>query len=243
MGEGGSGGLKLGGATLVAALVAGAAWTGMGPSSPAGAAVTVTSAGTTVTVTSSAGSPVEVTCSGGQVRAQGIAPSPPVSCAAATRVTVVGDDANNYVNLQGLGSAFPALAEVLVSPGGGSNLILGSPQRDSVIGTMGGRDHVRLDATGDPDGPIDLGSGEADTVSIEGTSGNDTIVLRTGSPSSRVDIARGTWSVPVTGTRARSASWPATVTTSSMRRTWERAASPSSPRRVAGVTTSCGAER
>lgn len=193
--------MRLRGATLVAVLVAGAAWTGASWSAPAGAAVTVTSSGTTVTVNATAGSAVSVTCTSGQVRAQGIAPSPPVSCAAATTITILGDGGSNYINVRALGSAFPNLGNVVISPGGGSNLIFGSPKRDTVLGSNGGQDQVWLDASGVPDGGVSLGSNSNDTVNVEGTSGSDTITVASGSPATRTDITRGTWTVPVTGTR------------------------------------------
>ena len=43
-----------------------------------------------------AGSSVAVTCNGGQVRAQGIAPTPPIACATVTAININGDAGGNF---------------------------------------------------------------------------------------------------------------------------------------------------
>ena len=133
------------------------AWT-----APAFATVTSSVNLNTLVVTSDAADSIAVTCLGGQVKVNGADPGTGVAlCAAISFVHVQGGPGDNPIDLSGFGTSFGPFGATSINGNMGADTITGSPRPDFISPGPGN------------DGAD--GGGDADTLSVFGTTGSDTI--------------------------------------------------------------------
>jgi len=160
---------------------------------PAGAAVAVTSSGTTITVALSSYEPsITFRCTSGKVVvANGtttFTPSPAVTCAALTQVTVTGDSQTQYVDGSGLNAAaFTAKPKLNASLGDGVDKLTETQNADT-IDLGGGSDDLYLRPGLAANVSIQMGAGALDHVRLTGTDAADHItVASTGANTTLAD--------------------------------------------------------
>lgn len=182
---------------LVGAMAAVAVWA-VGSSPPAGAAVVVTSSGTSVTAAlTGVTSLIALQCQGGNVAVLNTPATPALACTALTTAVLNGDGGSETYGATPVAS-FPALTQVTINASGGADTITGSTGREVIVGSTG-NDRVTLPASG-ADDLVGLGGDSGDTVIVTGTAASEQIDVATGSPTSRTVVTRQTWDAVVTST-------------------------------------------
>lgn len=170
------------------------------PASPASAAVGVTSSGTTATVTITGAETVHFACTAGALRVNGNPATPSVSCAALTTVQITGDAGAQTVWAGDLGyAAFTAHPHVIVSLGGGNDVLTDTEQADT-IDLGGGDDQLYVTTNGPANVLTAMGPGTADHYTIRGSASPETITASSTTNDVTVSVTTGV------STRSRSAS-------------------------------------
>ncbi len=136
-----------------------------------------------LSVSTTAGDAITITSVGGNVKINGADPEDGVAASSTiTAIDVLGDDADNNINLAGVNADFTALTQVDVDGRGGNDLINGSQFADSLEGGNGNdriigdnnqantRDDMRGEAGDDT---LVWNPGDGDDIN-EGGAGNDT---------------------------------------------------------------------
>lgn len=188
----------------VAGLVAGAVVVVATPQ-PAGAAVVVSSAGTTITVSISGFEPnVSFACTGGKAvvsnGATTLTSSPAVTCAALTQVNVTGDSNTQVVDGSGLNSTlFTAKPKLNIGLGDGVDEVTETQNADT-IDTGGGSDDLRLRRGLVANASLEMGNGTLDHVYLVGSDAADAMtVASTGANTTLTQSSSGfpasTWVV------------------------------------------------
>jgi len=144
---------------------------------PAGAAVSVSSAGTTITVTMTGYESASFRCTGGNVvvanASTTFTPSPAVSCAALTQVTVNGDGDSQEVDASGLNaSAFAAKPKLIASLGNGVDELTETQNADT-IDLGGGSDQLYLRRGLAINTSVEMGAGTLDNATLIGTDASE----------------------------------------------------------------------
>ena len=130
-----------------------------------------------LSVSSTAGDAITITSVGGNVKINGADPEDGVAASSTiTAIDVLGDDADNNINLAGVNADFTALTQVDVDGRGGNDLINGSQLADSL---EGGNGNDRI--IGDNNQPNTRDD-------MRGEAGDDTLVWN---PGDGDDIERG----------------------------------------------------
>ncbi|MGN6693122.1 MAG: hypothetical protein ACTHN0_03015, partial [Aquihabitans sp.] len=141
----------------------------------AGAAVWVSSSGTTVTVAAAGDGSVEFSCIGGSFAAGNVKASPLIACGAVKKVVVTGDGSAQTVHGDQLGNAvFSGDPNLEASLGDGNDWMTESPGAD-VIDMGPGNDTLFIATGGSTNGVITMGTGVSDTAYFDGTDGPDFI--------------------------------------------------------------------
>ncbi len=180
----------------VAALVAGTVV--LAVPTPAGAAVSVTSAGTTINVSLSGAETVSFRCTSGTVRVVNttstFTPSPAVTCAALTQVTITGDSGIQVVDASGLNaSTFTAKPKLNVALGDGGDTLTETQNADTIDMGPGGDDlFLRKGLAANPS--IDMGSSNFDRVTLVGSDADDALTVA--STGANTTLAHGVTGSP-----------------------------------------------
>lgn len=154
-------------------------------SPPAGAAVSVSSAGNQFAVSVTGNETVSFSCVGGTARVNGVTGTVPIACGSLTGVTLTGDGGAQTVNGADLDDpAFTAGPSVNFTMNGGADVVTDTLRNDTI--TMGaGTDRITTKAQGVGNLHFNMGA-DQDTVFVEGTPEADGLYIGSSGQSATI---------------------------------------------------------